>query len=130
MQRLVPMLAYDDARAALDFLCRAFGFRERFCMDMPDGTIGHAEVELDGHVVMLATTWRVGGLASPLELPAKHSQLLCYVDDVDAHHARAREAGATIVGEPEDQDHGARSYRALDLEGHRWIFATPLADAA
>jgi uncharacterized glyoxalase superfamily protein PhnB len=130
MQRLVPMLVYDDAPAALDFLCRAFGFAERFRMDMPDGTIGHAEVDLDGHVVMLATTWRAGGMASPLELPAKHCQILCYVDDVDAHHARARAAGATIVNQPTDQEHGHRSYRALDPEGHRWIFATPLGQGA
>jgi uncharacterized glyoxalase superfamily protein PhnB len=125
LQSIVPMLPYADAPAAIAFLCRAFGFEERFRMDMPDGTIGHAELALGDGVVMLASVWRDGGLASPLELPALHAQIWCRVDDVDAHFARARAAGATLVGEPEDQDHGGRSYRALDPEGHRWIFAGP-----
>ena len=68
-QRIFPMLAYDDAPAALDFLCSAFGFTERSRMKGPDGTIGHAEVALGGNVVMLATTWKAGGMASPRELP-------------------------------------------------------------
>ena len=49
---------------------------------------------------------------------------MCWIDDVDAHHARARAAGAIITVPPTDQDHGARVYRAIDPEGHRWIFAT------
>jgi uncharacterized glyoxalase superfamily protein PhnB len=132
-QRIVPMLAYADAPAALDFLCEAFGFEVRFRMDMPDGTVGHAEVGYRGNVVMLASAWREGGLASPRELADVHAQVYCRVDDVDdvdAHWVRARAAGATLVGEPEDQRHGERSYRALDPEGHRWIFATPLGGAA
>jgi uncharacterized glyoxalase superfamily protein PhnB len=125
-QRIVPMLQYADARAALAFLCDAFGFEERYRLEMPDGGIGHAEVALGDNVVMLADVWHAGGGASPLDLPAWTSQLHCEVDDVDAHCTRARTAGATVIGAPEDQPYGSRSYRALDLEGHRWIFATPL----
>jgi PhnB protein len=120
------MLPYADAAAAIAFLCRAFGFEERFRFDMPDGRVGHAELALGDDVVMVASVWREGGLASPLELPALHAQLYCRVDDVDAHFARARTAGATLVGAPEDQEHGMRTYRALDPEGHRWVFAGPL----
>ena len=61
-------------------------------------------------------------------LPAVHSQVHCYVDDVDAHYERARAAGATIAAAPRDEDHGERSYRAVDPEGHRWIFATSVRD--
>lgn len=125
-QRIFPMLAYQDAPAAIDFLCRAFGFRERWRMDGADGTVGHAEVELDGQVVMLASVWRDGGLATPNELGAAHCQLRCVVDDVDGHWRRARDAGAVVIGEPADQDYGERVYRAVDPEGHRWIFASPL----
>lgn len=130
MARIVPMLAYADAPAAIDFLCQAFGFEERFRMPMPDGTIGHAELALGDARLMLASVWYVGGLASPLELSAVHTQLYVEVDDVDAHHARARAEGATIAAEPADQDHGERTYRAIDPEGHRWIFGSPLASAA
>lgn len=127
MQRFTPMIVYADAPAALEFLVRAFGFEQRFRMDMPDGSVGHAELGLGGEVVMLASEWQVGGVVSPLRLPAVHAQVHVLVDDVDAHFARARAGGATIAAEPADQDHGTRSYRAIDPEGHRWIFAGPLA---
>jgi uncharacterized glyoxalase superfamily protein PhnB len=128
MQRFTPMLVYADAPAALAFLAEAFGFEERFRMDMPDGSVGHAEVGLGDAVVMVASEWGAGGVVSPLRLPAVHAQIHVVVDDVDAHHARARDAGATIATEPADQEHGMRSYRAIDPEGHRWIFAAPLAE--
>lgn len=117
------MLAYADAPAALEFLCRAFGFEPRFRMDMPDGTIGHAEIALGNDRVMLASVWRAGGLASACELPALHCQIYCEVDDVDAHFAQARAEGATIATPPADE-HDGRHYRALDPEGQRWIFAS------
>jgi PhnB protein len=126
-QRIFPMLAYDDAPAAIDFLCSAFGFAERSRMDGPNGTVGHAEVSLGGNVVMLATTWKAGGMASPRDLPGMPSQLFCEVEDVDAHYQRARNAGAVVIGEPENQPYGFRVYRAVDPEGHRWLFAAPVA---
>src|SRR5215467_13299999 len=126
-QRVIPMLAYADAPAAIDFLCSAFGFEERFRMDMPDGRIGHAEVALDGHIVMLATEWTAAGMASPQNLAGVHSQLYCEVHDVDAHYEKARQAGAVVIAEPQDQPYGSRTYRAVDPEGHRWIFGSPLA---
>ncbi len=122
-QVLTPSLAYDDAAAAIEFLCRAFGFTEKYRLDMPDGSIGHAELEIGGATVYVATTWEAGGMASPQNLPAVHAQVNCEVPDVDAHYARASAEGATIAEPPEDQFHGSRSYRAMDLEGHRWIFS-------
>ena len=127
-QRLVPMLAYEDAEEALRFLCEAFGFAERYRMPMEDGRIGHAEVVLHGQVVMLASVYPELGFASPRKLEGCASQLMFYVDDVDAHFARAREAGATLLGGLVDEFYGARVYRALDCEGHRWIFATQTRD--
>ena len=75
---------------------------------------------------MLASAWREGGVATPNELGAVHCQLRCAVPDVDAHWKQARAAGAIILDRPADQDYGERVYRAIDPEGHRWIFATPL----
>ena len=124
-QVITPMLAYDDAPAAMEFLCRAFGFEERFRFDMPDGKIGHAVLAFGGAEIALATTWTEGGMASPRALPAVHSQVYCEVGDVDAHYERAKAEGATIAEAPGKPSHGSRSYRALDLEGHRWVFATP-----
>jgi uncharacterized glyoxalase superfamily protein PhnB len=124
------MLAYADAPAAIEFLRRAFGFKERWRMAGENGTIGHAEIELDDNIVMLASVWRDGGLATPNELGAVHSQLRCAVPDVDAHWRQARAAGAIVLDEPADQEYGERVYRAVDPEGHRWIFATPLGNSA
>jgi PhnB protein len=124
------MLSYADAPAAIEFLCNAFGFEERMRLPMPDGRIGHAEVACRDDTVMLASEYPEMGLASPRDMPTRHCQLMCYVDDVDAHYAHAREAGATIIAAPEDQAYGARVYRAIDPEGHRWIFATRTREAA
>jgi uncharacterized glyoxalase superfamily protein PhnB len=125
-QRIIPYLAYADAPAALSFLCEAFGFEERCRMIMDDGRIGHAEIAYRESVIMLASAWREAGFASPMGLSGTHSQVYCAVDDADAHYERARAVGATIIGEPADQPYGERMYRALDLEGHRWLFASPL----
>jgi len=127
MQRIVPMLVYADAPAAIEFLGKAFGFEVRFRMDVPDGSVGHAELALGDAVVMLASEWPAGGVVSPLRLPALHAQLFVRVDDVDAHFERARAEGATIAAEPADQEYGDRTYRAIDPEGQRWIFGAPLA---
>lgn len=65
---------------------------------------------------------------SPRGLGGANTQSLCvFVDDVDAHAAHARAAGAKIIEGPATQDYGAehwadRSYRAEDPEGHHWFF--------
>jgi len=124
-QRIVPYLAYRDAPAAIEFLCEAFGFEEVFRLEMDEGKIGHAELTLGDAVLCLASCWDEAGFASPGEMSSRHSQVQVYVEDVDAHHARAREAGATITAEPKDQFYGAKTYRAADPEGHWWIFSQP-----
>jgi uncharacterized glyoxalase superfamily protein PhnB len=129
MQNVTPYLAYADATAALKFLCDMFGFQERFRMDMPDGRIGHAEVTCSGGAIFMSSAWTATGQASPADLGGVHSQVVCRVDDVDAHYAHARAAGAIILNEPADQPYGERTYRAVDPEGHRWIFFSPLRHA-
>jgi uncharacterized glyoxalase superfamily protein PhnB len=132
---IVPMIAYEDTAAALDWLALAFGFNEREASRYtePDGTITHAEMELGGGVIMLATP-------TPDYQSPKHHAEVCeharkwsavpyvidglhvQVDDVDAHFRQARDAGAEILSEPEDQPYGERVYRVADIEGHRWMF--------
>jgi PhnB protein len=129
-QRVIPYLMYRDAPAALEFLCKALGFDERFRMPAPDGKLMHAEVGYQDNVVMLASAVDEMGLASPSELPARHAMIVCYVDDVDTHYARAKGAGANILQEPEDQFYGDRTYRVEDPEGHHWSFHTHVRDVA
>ncbi len=127
-QAIVPYLAYDDAPAAIAFLCDAFGFEERYRIPMADGRVGHAELVYRGNVLMLASAYPEMGFTSPAKLPTVHTQVHISVEDVDAHFVRARAAGATIASEPTDQPHGDREYRAVDPEGHRFSFSTSVRE--
>jgi len=121
---IIPQLPYHDLRAALEFLERAFGFREIPTSRVEDerGVVGHAMLEfgangvigLGGHGGHSAVSPKVDGVVS--------QYLSVYVPDVDAHYEHARAAGARIVMGLRDQFWGDRTYEALDLEGHRWRF--------
>lgn len=118
-----PYLYYEDGIAMLEFLCTAFGFRERMRQVDQDGTLRHGEVEYDDAVVML-------GCPPDFENPRRKNYVAfgvyVHVPDVDAHYARAKAAGAEVQGAPHDQDYGVRSYGALDPEGQQWWFAQML----
>lgn len=135
--RIVPMLAYEDASAALTWLAEAFGFRERTRIVEDDGTVSHAEMELGDGLIMLATP--TPNYQSPKHhrevceaarrwsrVPWVIDGLLVHVKDLDAHYTQAQTAGARILSGPEEQPSGRR-YRAEDLEGHRWMFVEPSA---
>lgn len=129
-QRIIPYLNYADAPAAVEFLSTAFGFAVGMTMEMGEGVLGHAELHLDDNVLMLSSVFEEMGQASPQDLSGHHGQVMVYVDDVDAHHARAAAAGATILEEPTDQFYGDRSYRAVDPEGHHWVFSQHIRDVS
>ena len=121
--RVVARLAYDDAAAALEFLNHAFDFPERpgARVASSDGTIVITEVDVLDSYIMVG---KAGGhgLASPASAGAATQALIVYVDQIDAHFERARDAGAEIVSEPADQFWGDRRYEARDPEGHLWSF--------
>ena len=122
---ITPYLYYEDAGAAMDWLVKAFGFKERMRMENDEGRVGHGELELGGGLVM------VGEPGSGYENPNKRggratAGVNVYVDDVDAHFERAKAAGAKISMEPTDQEYGDRRYDAYDPEGQFWSFSMPL----
>jgi uncharacterized glyoxalase superfamily protein PhnB len=137
---IAPMLSYEDPGAAADWLVKVFGFHEETRFTEDDGRVSHVKLRLNGGAVML-------GRPGPDYQSPKHHRETCeaarkmyelpyiidgvhaYVGDVDAHFRQAQEAGATILSEPEDQPYGDRNYRVEDLEGHRWMFATPVREA-
>lgn len=127
--RVSPYLLCNDAAAEIDFLCKAFGFEERFRMAGPDGSILHAEVAIGGDgVVMLATgPSEIRGRPVPPGL-GRECMTSVYVDDVDQVFARAKEAGAELVEELTDQFYGDRTCRFRDPEGNEWNFATHVKD--
>ncbi len=121
--RITPYLLYEGAAAAIDFLTSAFGFTERMRMAGEGGQgVAHAELEYDGSPVMLGTPG--GEFAGPASTGVDSPAFVhVYVDDIDAHHSRAKEAGAEITREPEDQFYGDRTYGAKDPQGMSWYFA-------
>jgi uncharacterized glyoxalase superfamily protein PhnB len=139
-QRLVPFLGYEDAAAAIDWLCTAFGAVENADARSAgaSGTINHAELDLEGSTIFLSTPDCYVGSRRHRESCELERQmhdnpwvidgLFVEVDDVDAHHARALEHGAKILRQPEEPGIGYRIYTAEDLEGHRWMFGQRLPD--
>jgi uncharacterized glyoxalase superfamily protein PhnB len=129
---VIPMIAYEDGPGAMDWLARAFGFKERARMLDANGRLSHGEMEAGEGIIMLATP------SPDYQSPRHHRQscaaaarwssvpyivdgVLVYVDDVEGHFKRAQDAGARILSGLESGEEGSR-YRAEDLEGHRWMF--------
>jgi len=129
MQTIFPILRYTDARAAIRWLCAAFGFVELFSVPASGQVVRHAQLRLGTNVIMLGSVRPDERMASPRTLGASTQALCVYVDDLDAHFERARSAGAEITSPPQDTDFGAREYHVRDLEGHPWTFGTYLPDA-
>jgi len=127
--KVIPVLVYDDIPAGHDFLVDAFGFTPGGVQHDGDGVPVHGEVRAGDVMIWLHRAADQFQMASPYSLPAVSSGLVIHVDDVDAHCARVRAYGAHVESEPTDQPYGQREYEARDPEGHRWWFATPLANA-
>jgi PhnB protein len=133
---VVPMVAYHDGPAAMDWLAAAFGFREEARWLDDDGVLTHGEMVAGGGLIMLATP------SPEYEGPLRHRShceqaaawssapwvidgVLVYVDDIASHFDRAKGAGATLLSGIETGPDGSQLYRAEDLEGHRWMFMQP-----
>jgi uncharacterized glyoxalase superfamily protein PhnB len=110
---VIPELPYDDVAQASDWLCSAFGFKERL-------RIGDHRAQLvfgDGAVILTAR-----------DKGTQRNAVLVRVDNVDRHHEQAKRAGARILQPPTDHPYGERQYSAEDLGGHRWTFSQSIAD--
>lgn len=137
---LIPCLRYADAPAAIDFLCRAFGFeRQAVYTDAQDASVvHHAQLLLHGQMVMLGSD-RPGEVReryrwmTPAQAGGITQCIYAVVTDPDAHCAQARAAGAEILTEPHDNEgYPGRSYDARDPGGHVWNFGSydPFDEAA
>ena len=123
--RIFPFLRYENAPAAFEWLHQAFGFEKQMLVPGPKGTVAHAQLRHGASVVMLGTAQDDGmNLKSPSAAGGVTQGIYVHVDDVAAHHDRAKAAGAEIVMALEDTPYGSREYMAKDLEGHLWSFGT------
>src|SRR3954467_12240374 len=129
-QTIFPAYPYRDARAAIDWLGRAFGFEPRMVVDGPNGTVAHAELVLGDAMIMLGSARDGDGYAPPPRGGAGHAPapggaaLYVVLADPDAPLERARAAGADVVRELTDTDYGSREYSVRGSEGNHWSFGT------
>jgi uncharacterized glyoxalase superfamily protein PhnB len=125
---VIPTLRYRDAPAAIDWLCRAFGFEKHLVVPGENNTIAHAQLTFGKGMIMLGSARDDAfgrHLNPPRDLGGSGTQgAYLVVADADAHHARAVAAGAQIVDDIKDEDYGGRGYSCLDPEGHLWSFGT------
>lgn len=127
---IYPCLRYRDAVAAIAWLQEAFGLEKGLVVDNPDGTIAHAELWLGPCCVMLGSVHKDadGNIPTPPADPGAWYSIYFAIEDVDAHHAKARAAGAEITAEPHTTDYSPRQYVAKDLEGFTWSFGAYRAE--
>ncbi len=125
---IIPTMRYRDANAAIDWLCRAFGFEKNLVVPDDQGGVAHAQLVLGEGMIMLGSRRDddFGKLQkTPAEVGGVGTQsAYVIVADVDKHHARAVAAGARVAHPLEDKDYGGRGYSCLDPEGHLWSFGS------
>ena len=125
---IIPTMRYRDANAAIDWLCRAFGFERHLVVPDEQGGIAHAQLVLGNGMIMLGSV-RDDAFGKLQKTPAQvggvgTQSAHIIVADADAHHARAVAAGAQVVYALKDEDYGGRGYSCRDPEGHLWSFGT------
>jgi len=121
-QGITPYLMYDDAGAALDWLSRVFGFRERSRYVDKDGVVQQAEM-----LVGSTELWMGGhpGYWAEKGRRPDDTYIIIWVDDVDAMYERVQAAGVTAEP-PQDQSYDVRNLHVQDPEGYNWSFTRRL----
>ena len=125
---VIPTLRYRDASAAIEWLCEAFGFEKHLVVPGESGTIAHAQLVFGNGMIMLGSALdrEFDKLQKPPSalgsVPSQSPYII--LEDADKHYARAVAAGAEIVMDIKDEDHGGRGYSCRDPEGHIWNFGT------
>ncbi|HTO54901.1 MAG TPA: VOC family protein [Myxococcota bacterium] len=128
--RVISCLRYHDAPAAVDWLCRAFGFEKHAVHVAPNGGIAHAELTLGDGMIMLGSAVKQGGrydeiAATPREVGGRSTQqIYVVVADPELHFRCATSAGAEIVFPLEPKRHGGSGYTCRDPEGNLWSFGS------
>ncbi len=118
---IFPCFRYEDARGAIEWLNKAFGFEKQFVVPGENGTVAHAQLRLGAGMIVMGS----GGKPDP-QNPWAAARFGAYmvVRDIDDHYARAKAAGAEIERPLSDTEYGSREYSARDCDGHLWSFGT------
>jgi uncharacterized glyoxalase superfamily protein PhnB len=135
---VIPTLRYRDALAAIDWLCRNFGFEKHMVVLGDDKrTVHHAQLTLGGGMLMLGSADNDSDFGKYIRQPDEvggfetQSPYLV-VRDADAVYAKVKADGGEIVMDIHDEDYGGRGFSCRDPEGRLWYLGTydPWADSA
>jgi len=123
MDTVLPHVWYQELASAIEWLTKAFGFREHYRYGAP----------LSGAQLHLAKAWIMvnqarAGYKSPAMLGFGAQSLTVFLEDVEGHYRRAKAAGAKILEEPHETVYGEFQYAAEDLDGHHWLFSRHARD--
>ena len=124
---LIPCFQYRDAPRMIDWLCDTLGFKRHAVYPDDSGGIAHAELTLDGGMVMLGSVRdnAFGRLQStPAALGGTTQSPYVVVPDADAVYAKVKAGGGEIVAEIKDESYGGRGFMFRDPEGHLWSVGT------
>lgn len=122
---VLPHLMYQDLAAAIAWLSNAFGFREHYHYGEP---MSGAQMCLDQHRGRACFMLKQSRGKTPALLGYGTQSLTVFIENVDAHFARAKAAGAKILEEPHETVYGEYQYAAEDLDGHHWLFSRHARD--
>ncbi len=123
-------LCVADTAAAIDFYARAFGATEKFRLTEPGGRIGHAEILLGSHTLMLCDPFPEYGIQPPPTAAPASTTIHLHVDDADALIAQAVSAGARLERPASDAFYGERSGSVFCPFGHRWLIGHSIEEVA
>lgn len=125
---VTPYLIVRGGVKALEFYKKAFNAVEKVRMPMPDGRLGHAEIQIGDSMVMLADEMPERKIVGPETLGGSATGICLYVEDVDALFQQAIAAGGKVDRPVEDQFYGDRSGTLIDPFGHKWTVSTHTED--
>lgn len=115
---IIPVLAYADLPNAINWLCKCFGFTERW-------RVGHHRAQLKYGNGTIAVTEQSEIIDAVVSVA-----VMVQVNDVQQHYEHALQQGVNIISEPTDLPYGERQYTATDIGGYTWTFTQSIADLA
>ena len=125
---LIITMRYQDAPAAIEWLCEAFGFEKHLVVPGGPGQIAHAQLKLGNAMIMLGSE-REDEFSKYIQSPGKQGGMntmtpYMIIPEIDAHYTHAIAHGAKVARDIQDEPYGGRGYTCVDLEGYVWNFGS------
>ena len=128
---IIPCLSYKDASAAIDWLCKTFGFQKKMVVPAGENKIAHAQLTIGDSMIMINSTGMETEFSKLIKTPSEVSGVVTqttYVilsaEEIDAHYENAKSNGTKIIQQLAEQEYGGKNYSCYDIEGHLWSFGS------